>query len=333
MPTISRRQFLQLSAALPILSFLHFPTDHPLGRVCVRTIAVYRKADHTSDTVRSIPKDTILSLLETVTTKELAGNPRWHRISDGFIHSGDIQPVEFRPQQAPASIPGPMLAEVTMPITQSYQILAPRESILYRLYYGSVHQVEGVETDAQGAIWYRLLDPRLKINLYVPGEHMRLIPADEYAPFPAKVPAEQRSITLSIADQTLTALEAGTAVKQFKVSSGLPGGFGGDEDTITPRGTFHIELKTPTTHMGNGQITKDPNAYELPGVPWVSYFETTKGIALHGAFWHDDFGRPRSHGCVNMKVADALWMYRWSEPTAPESKGFARGYGTTVIVV
>jgi hypothetical protein len=333
MTPIHRRQFLKLAFALPIASRISFPTSHPLGRVTVRTIAVYQKADHNSNTIRSIPKDTILQILETVTTKEPAGNPRWHRIADGFVHSGDIQPVEFRLQSAQTALENPMLAEVTVPITQSYQFIAPRESILYRLYYGSVHHVVGMEANTQGAIWYKILDPRLGITLYAPGEHLRLIPPGEYAPFPAKVPPEQRSITLTMANQTLVAAEAGATVKTFKVSAGLPGGFGGDKDAITPRGTFHIEMKTPTSHMGNGQITKDPNAYELPGVPWVSYFETTKGIALHGAFWHDDFGRPRSHGCVNMPVADALWIYRWSAPDAPEPKGFAKGYGTTVTVI
>jgi hypothetical protein len=333
MHTISRREFLKLSLLLPVLTKIPFPTDHPLGRVTVRTIAVYSKADHQSSTVRSIPKDTILTLLETVIAKEPAGNPRWHRIADGFVHSGDIQPVEFRPQPVPSSVLGPLLAEVTMPITQSYQTISPRESILYRLYYGSVHQVVGVTEGALGTSWYKLLDPRLQINLFVPAEHMRLIPPEEYAPFPTTIPMDQKSITLTMTDQTVTAFEAGIPVKKFKVSAGLPGGYGGDEDASTPRGTFHIEMKTPSTHMGNGQLTKDSNAYELPGVPWVSYFETTKGIALHGAYWHDDFGRPRSHGCVNMSMADALWIYRWSGPEAPEPIGFARGYGTTVTVI
>jgi hypothetical protein len=332
MKTISRRQFLKLSAILPIASRLTFPTDHPLGRVTVPTIAVYKKADHESDTVRSIPKDTILSLLETVMTKEPFGNPRWHRIEDGFVHSGDIQPVVFRPQTALSSFATPALAEVTMPITQSYHSITPPDSILYRLYYGSVHRVTGVEVTPQGKIWYKVYDPRLELALFVPGEHMRLIPAEEYAPIPATLPPEQKTITLTMADQTLTAYEAGTVVHQCKVSAGLPGGFGGDKDAVTPRGTFHIEMKTTSTHMGNGQMTKDPNAYELPGVPWVSYFEPAKGIAFHGAYWHDDFGRPRSHGCVNMSMADALWIYRWSTPDAPNTEGFAKGYGTMVTV-
>jgi hypothetical protein len=333
MKSISRRQFLKLAATLPIATRISFPAEHPLGRVCVRTIAVFKQANHDSDAVKSIPKDTVLPLLETVTAKEPAGNPRWYRIADGFIHSGDIQPVAFRPQIARSSLTAPSLAEVTMPITQSYQTVSPQEAILYRLYYGSVHHITAVEGTGEGKIWYKATDPRLDISLYIPGEHMRFIPPEEYAPFPAKVPPEQKEIRLSQADQKLTAIEAGAPVFSCTVSAGLPGGFGGDEDAITPRGTFHVEMKTATSHMGNGQITKDSNAYELPGVPWVSYFETNKGIAFHGSYWHDDFGRPRSHGCVNMRIADALWLYRWCLPEAPDAKGFARGYGTTVTVV
>jgi lipoprotein-anchoring transpeptidase ErfK/SrfK len=333
MPSISRRTFLKLSALLPIATQISFPADHPLGRVCVPTIAVYKKASHDAETVKSVLKDTVLPLLETVIGKEPGGNLRWYRIAEGFIHSGDIQPVAFQPQTAQSDLSAPALAEVTMPITQSYQTVAPHEAILYRLYFGSVHYITGIEISEQGKIWYKAEDPRLGIPLFIPGEHMRFIPPETYAPFPAKVPPEQKSIRLTQADQTLTAYEAGVSVFTCKVSAGLPGGFGGDEDAVTPRGSFHVEMKTSNSHMGNGQMTKDPLAYELPGVPWVSYFETTKGIAFHGAFWHDDFGRPRSHGCVNMRIADALWLYRWCAPEAPDAKGFSRGYGTSVTVI
>ena len=57
-------------------------------------------------------------------------------------------------------------------------------------------------------------------------------------------------------------------------------------------------------HMGDGRLTTDPAAYELPGVPWVSYF-TGNGVAFHGAYWHDNFGAPVSHGCINLSPADA----------------------------
>jgi len=87
----------------------------------------------------------------------------------------------------------------------------------------------------------------------------------------------------------------------------------------------------PLRHMGNGNLTSDIEAYELPGVPWVCFFHIT-GVAIHGTYWHTDFGRPRSHGCVNVPTEDAQWIYRWSFPIAPSNEMMTIGYGTPIIV-
>jgi hypothetical protein len=65
--------------------------------------------------------------------------------------------------------------------------------------------------------------------------------------------------------------------------------------------------------MGDGGITADLNAYELVGVPWTTFFHPA-GIAFHGTFWHDNFGTPMSQGCVNLRNADAKWLFRWCSP-------------------
>ena len=57
----------------------------------------------------------------------------------------------------------------------------------------------------------------------------------------------------------------------------------------------------------------DAGSFDLPGIPWVSYFVTT-GVAFHGTYWHNDYGTPRSHGCVNVSAANAQWLYRWTLP-------------------
>jgi hypothetical protein len=74
-----------------------------------------------------------------------------------------------------------------------------------------------------------------------------------------------------------------------------------------------LATKFPSKHMGNGGLTSDPRAYELIGVPWTTFFHDA-GIAFHGTFWHDNFGTPMSHGCVNLPNADALWLFRWTSP-------------------
>jgi hypothetical protein len=76
-----------------------------------------------------------------------------------------------------------------------------------------------------------------------------------------------------------------------------------------------------------------PDAYDLPGVPFCTYF-TTSGAAIHGAYWHNDFGHPRSHGCVNVPADVAKWVYRWSMPVAAyEEKVLEVTEGGTPIIV
>ena len=82
----------------------------------------------------------------------------------------------------------------------------------------------------------------------------------------------------------------------------------------TPAGDWSILRKRPTRHMA-GDDAAPPNFFDLPGVPWVSYFHWW-GVSIHGTYWHNDYGRPRSHGCVNMTPENAKWIFRWTLPPA-----------------
>jgi len=327
---IPRRAFLKLAAAgLPLLS--GWPENTlfwPLGRVAVETVAVRREPDGESPSVLTLRKDTLFRIRRTVEAPSPAGNPFWLQVEEGFIHSGDIQPVSIQPQIPVWSVEDITPAEVCVPITQSYRTIAPKEEILYRLYYKSVHWVKAVQFGERNKVWYVLRDSELGVDYYAPGEHLRLLPPESYAPLHADVEPWKKRIDISLTDQELTAFEEDEAVRTAKISAGLPG-----RHTATPTGVFHIQIKSVGVHMGDGRLTADPLAYELPGVPWVGYFELTKGVALHGAYWHNDFGRARSHGCINLRPEDALWLYRWTNPPAPEAriKGTG-GYGTRVTI-
>jgi hypothetical protein len=78
----------------------------------------------------------------------------------------------------------------------------------------------------------------------------------------------------------------------------------------------------------------DAANYDLPGVPWVSFF-TGNGDAFHGAYWHNDFGDPRSHGCINTPDNVAKFIYLWSNPYVPPGEDYLHlpGEGTRVEVV
>jgi lipoprotein-anchoring transpeptidase ErfK/SrfK len=82
-------------------------------------------------------------------------------------------------------------------------------------------------------------------------------------------------------------------------------------------------------------VRRGAAGFELRDVPWIQYFAA--GYALHGAYWHDVFGIPRSHGCVNLSPIDARIVFRWTDPPVPEgwhgiNVGSDMGEGTTVVI-
>ncbi len=137
------------------------------------------------------------------------------------------------------------------------------------------------------------------------------------APKNSKLPSFAKKgvkwIDISIVSQTMVLFEGDTPVYATLVSTGR-GGLGEPGKTLsTPRGTFRIYQKHVTTTMDSNVADHE---FELRDVPWVMYFKG--GYALHAAYWHDDFGRVRSHGCVNIAPIDARYAFMWSTPDVPE---------------
>jgi hypothetical protein len=123
---------------------------------------------------------------------------------------------------------------------------------------------------------------------------------------PSTVPAGSRWVHVDLGEQTLVAYEGDRPVFATMVSTGREG-FG------TPTGTFRIQSKHVSTTMDDPAAGAE--AYSIEDVPWTMYFEGS--YALHAAFWHDRFGRPRSHGCVNLAPADARWLFEFTGPELP----------------
>jgi lipoprotein-anchoring transpeptidase ErfK/SrfK len=124
--------------------------------------------------------------------------------------------------------------------------------------------------------------------------------------------AEERWVDVELATQTLVAYEGATPIFATLISTGR-----GKEtsDTGTPRGSYRVWAKLRSTTMANVEDENAESHYSLEEVPWVLFFH--KAIGFHGAFWHDDFGRVRSHGCVNLAPRDAAWLYGWAGPPMP----------------
>jgi lipoprotein-anchoring transpeptidase ErfK/SrfK len=102
--------------------------------------------------------------------------------------------------------------------------------------------------------------------------------------------------------------------------------------TDTPTGEYRIQVKMPSKHMGDGNLTSDIEAYELPGVPWVCFFQLEHGVATHGTYWHTNYGTFMSRGCVNMRSEEAKWLFRWTTPVYQIGNIDQKGYGTVVKI-
>ena len=118
-----------------------------------------------------------------------------------------------------------------------------------------------------------------------------------------------KRILVDRSEQTLYAYNGDTLFMEEKISTGLDG-------TPTPRGTFPIFRKTPSRYMQGPLPGISTQYFDLPGVPWTMYF-TEAGGAIHGAYWHDKFGKQWSHGCVNLPPEKAEILYHWAELGTP----------------
>jgi LysM repeat protein len=131
-------------------------------------------------------------------------------------------------------------------------------------------------------------------SLLYTGQVLRITEASPGAPAPSVTSGKQIVVVLS--QQRTYAYEDGRLVREFIVSTGRAA-------TPTVLGSYTIVRKLPSQRMtGPG--------YDLPGVPWVMYFY--QGYSFHGTYWHNNFGTPMSHGCVNMRTPEAEWLYNWA---------------------
>ena len=136
-------------------------------------------------------------------------------------------------------------------------------------------------------------------------------------------------IDVSIKRQVLTAYEGERPVFATLVSTGRGGTGDPTTSSATIQGVFFIQSKHLSATMdGSGGAT----SHDLHDVPYVQYFHNS--YALHGVYWHDDFGKVMSSGCVNLAPADAAWLFEWTDPSVPAGwHGAANPKGGTLIYV
>jgi len=128
-----------------------------------------------------------------------------------------------------------------------------------------------------------------------------------------------KRIFVDLANQRLYAKEGDAIIHEFPVSTGLWG--------RTPTGDFTIWIKLRYTRMQGGSKEKG-TYYNLPNVPFTMFFHNKeipkwRGYGIHGAYWHNNFGHPMSHGCINMKTEDVEKIYNWAQPSSDKHTVYA----------
>ena len=360
MSKLSRRDFLKLSSlALGGLAFSPFKPDSvnfddsTIVRVATKSVSVYSGPSDENRITGTWFRDELVHVYDEVVAEEPKYNPIWYRVWGGYMHRSRLQRVKFLYNQPLEYIPEGTrhLAEVTVPFTQPWRFtktygwqplnMPPKLSTNPPIYYESVHWIDAVTEGPDGGPWYRIFDD-LDGAYYVAAPHLRIIQPEEYSPISQDVPPENKRIEVNLTTQTLSAYEYDKVVFHTKIASGIPGGPSGPNQisTTTPSGDFHIQEKMPSKHMGSsyygstpGNLLADADGYVLPGVSWTCFF-TDVGHAFHGTYWHENFGVPMSHGCINMRTEEAKWLFRWTYPVFDLAEGniYKRGRGTPVRI-
>lgn len=339
-PIFTRRDFLKASGAGLLGLFLaDLRLDRVLaaetpkqGRITISGIELLREPFFAAEKLSAFGLDKVVKITGATEGDKGYGNPfnsTWYQVNnEGYVYSGWIQPVETIYQKPTFEIPEEgRLGEITVPICDTRRGASVFAKRGYRIYYSSTHWItDTVVNRNEKSIWYKIYDRQLQEFFYVAAHEMRLAAPGELEPLSLDVPEEDKYIYVDLENQFVTVFEDEKPVLVARCSTG-------DKGTETPVGEFRTFHKGPSIHMTN-QGDGTENTYHLPGVPWVSFFTGT-GVAFHGTYWHNNYGRPTSRGCVNLTPQDAKFIYRWTRPEVPKETSYLYkpGEGTLVKVV
>ncbi|MGQ9832691.1 MAG: L,D-transpeptidase [Candidatus Villigracilaceae bacterium] len=337
---LSRREFLKLAGAgLGALAFspltrvaAQFPAAPRLGRVTEARVDIKSMPHPDMPTIGQLAADTVVEWRREVTGMSptyISRNQRWVETEHGYIFASHLQPVRNLPNIAlaemPAGLPG-FWAEVTVPYVDLIldgPAVSPwlKSLIQYnfppRLYYGQVVWIDRIKTGEDGRIYYRFNEDQghgygYGDIFWADGAAFYVLQEEDVAPISPDVDPAEKTIVADLTYQTLSCYEGNREVFFCRISSGAKyAASGAIVDTwATPVGELYTHWKIISLNMSGGSSTA---GYSTPAVPWSTVI-TPEGVAIHGAFWHNDFGTPRSHGCINVRPEDAKWIFRWTTP-------------------
>lgn len=359
MNSLSRRDFLKLGAlGLAGLAFRpwqgwkrlqdKWPDAESLGRNCVGGMINLRaRPSADSALVNTLYEDSIVVWLREVVGEAPAGllSRRWVETPEGYLYAPSVQPVKNRPNQPLTTLPDTSVGkgcwvEVTVPYVDIFlATTAPSSPWLKaiprpRLYYGQVMWISDIQTNTQGQVLYRVKEQYGSYGdeFWAAAEAFRPITSEEIAPISPEV--EEKKVVVDLNHQILSCYEGSSEVYFCRISSGAKYDAQGNpvDKWSTPVGPHPIWRKLVSIHMSGGSTGA---GWDTPGIGWTTLF-AGEGVAIHSTFWHNDFGVPRSHGCVNATLEDAKWVFRWTLPQVVYDPGditVQMPGGTTVDIV
>lgn len=333
----SRRKFLKYSTALTGIALLpikmdinigeeSWPVGQALGRNCTGGMINLRsRPSADSEIISTVYEDSVF-----IWNREVIGDAppglisrRWIETNEGYIYSPSVQPIENRPNDVLNSLPDTnagkgMWAEVTIPYVNLIQENPParspwlREIEHPRLYYSQVVWIDGIQNDSSGEVYYRVNE--LYGNpgdiFWAKAKGFRMITPEELLPINPEI--ENKRVIVDINHQVLSCYEDQREVFFCRISSGAKFNAMGEivDAWSTPPGPHPIFRKLYSIHMSGDASGA---GWDTPGIGWTSFF-AQGGVAIHSTFWHNNFGVPVSHGCVNARPEDAKWIFRWVMP-------------------
>lgn len=344
----SRRDFLNTTAIAAgaavlkpdILSMekAKFPGTDRIGRITVGMVDIKLRPDYDSPNVGSYYEDAVVPWhREVLGTWPFRNNQRWVETDDGYIWGPNVQPVRNIENPPVEGIPDGMdgiWVEVTVPWINAILENPPgmstwwawkaSENLPPRFYYSQILWVDLIDTDSDGQVWYRINERYGNPGdlLWAPAEAFRTLSKSELAPISPEIENKQIVVDITDSRQTLACYEDRREVYFCRISSGKKP----FQTPLTGYGSpgFYIYRKLNSLQMSGGTNLA---GWEIPGIGWVSLFKGD-GIAIHSTFWHNNFGEPSSHGCVNASPEDAKWIFRWASPVTPYQEGDITVSGT-----
>ncbi|MBI3161780.1 MAG: L,D-transpeptidase [Chloroflexi bacterium] len=281
-------------------------------------------------------------------------NQKYLETSQGYIWSSRVQPTRNLPNTPVAAMPqgqAGFWVEVTVPyidLTLEGVAASPwmQDHIVYnfppRVYYGQVIWIDQIRQN-NGFTEYRWNEDASGHGygygaygefFWFDGAGAKILTEADVAPISPDVDPALKKIVANVTYQTLSCFEGGNEVYFCRMASGQAfDATGAKSDALaTPVGDLHTHWKIISKNMtaGNSQA-----GYSTPAVPWSTFIHGD-GVAIHGAFWHNDFGERRSHGCINVRPEDAKWIFRWTTPYISLAQSEQRmtwpDHGTVVTV-